>query len=506
MRRRAKARRRDVFMRPARNGADPRRPNIYNVIHGKASVKSKGNAHGTAANSSDHESEARPFDLIRWFLFLGLAAIAVVSIVTSVLFSRFLTHHMLERDAVLTMEEVRAIARIENAFGLFKTGQWDREDRNIREFFSYISSMHDVMRANIYSADGIVVWSTDKALVGKKYDSNLELDEALAGKLTVEHGIVGDEQHPKPEHINLGQRGDSYVENYIPMVDPADNRLIGVVELYRIPRALFETLSQGVQLIWFSAFAAGGFLFLMLFSLIKRADRTMRAQQRRLVETETLAAVGQLSGAVAHSLRNPLSSIRSSAELALDGPVTESRETSRDIIVEVDRLEGMVRQLLFYSQSSSDEIAHIDIGPVLHDVVRSFARDADKRQTEMTLDIAADLPRVRADGMAIAQVFNSLVTNALDALPRGGHISIAARLAPRARTVDIEVRDTGKGIPRSQMRDLFKPFRTTKAKGLGMGLALAERIVRRFGGTLAIDSEEGLGTVVKVSLRTGSPS
>jgi C4-dicarboxylate-specific signal transduction histidine kinase len=83
---------------------------------------------------------------------------------------------------------------------------------------------------------------------------------------------------------------------------------------------------------------------------------------------------------------------------------------------------------------------------------------------------------------------------------------IAARLAPRGRMVEIEIRDSGKGIARGQMGDLFKPFRTTKAKGLGMGLALAERIVRRFGGTLAIDSEEGIGTLVKVSLRTGSSS
>ena len=366
--------------------------------------------------------------------------------------------------------------------------------------------MPDVMRANVYSADGIVIWSTDKSLVGKKYDRNPELDEALAGKLKVEHGIVGDQGHPKPEHVNLGQPGDSYVENYIPIFDPADKRLIGVVELYRIPRALFESLHEGVQLMWFAAIAAGVFLFLTLFGLIRRADRTMRAQQRRLIETETLAVVGQLSGAVAHSLRNPLSSIRSSAELALDGPITEARETSSDIIIEVDRLEGMVRQLLLYSQAPSGEIGEIDIGPVLEQVIQSFARDADKRRAEMKLDVAQGLPRVRADGVAIAQVFNSLLTNALDALSRDGKIMIAARLAPRGQMVEIEIRDTGKGISRGQMGDLFKPFHTTKAKGLGMGLALAERIVRRFGGTLAIDSEVGVGTMVKVSLRIGSTS
>lgn len=468
-------------------------------------MKAEG-AHGPAAISSGPVPEAPPFNLTRWFLALGLAAIAIVSIVTSLLFSQFLTRHMLERDAALTMEVVTSVVRIENAFRLFTSRNVDHEDRNVREFFTYISSMRDVMRANVYSAAGVVIWSTDSSLVGKKYDNNSELDAALSGKLQVEHGVVGDELEAKPEHVNLGRAGDPFVENYIPIFDPADNALIGVVELYRIPRALFETLHQGVQLIWLSAFAAGAFLFLMLFGLIKRADRTMRAQQRRLVETETLAVVGQLSGAIAHSLRNPLSSIRSSAELALDGTPAEIHETSHDIIAEVDRLEGIVRQLLFYSQAPTDPVEHVDIALVLQNVVRGFARDADRRRADVVLDIPPDLPPVRAESIAIAQVFNSLVTNALDAMPRGGRVWIAARIAPRGRAVDIEIRDTGKGIPQDQMDDLFKPFRTTKAKGLGIGLALAERIVRRFGGRLDIESEVGRGTVVKVSLHAALPS
>lgn len=450
-------------------------------------VKAQLRAPGALGDNPDHPSEPRPFDLIRWFLLLGLAAIAVASIVTSVLFSRFLTHHMLQRDAALTMEEVQTIAIIEKATGLFKTGRYDQENRNLQEFFIYIGSIHDVLRANnIYSADGIVIWSTDKSLVGKKYDHNPELDGALHGKLMVEVGTVGDEKNPKPEHVNLGQPGDRFVENYIPIFDPDGGNLIGVVELYRIPRALFDTLSRGVQLIWLSALPAGMFLFLVLFGIMKRADRTMRFQQRRLVEAETLAAVGQLSGAIAHSLRNPLSSIRSSAELALDGPITEARETSRDIIAEVDRLEGMVRQLLFYSQAPIGEVEEIDLAEVLAGVTKNFARDFEKRCVKMELDVAPGLPLVRADDAAIAQVFNSLLTNALDAMPQGGRLMIVARRGTKRGMVDVELRDIGKGIPSDQMRDLFKPFRTTKAKGLGMGLALAQRIVRRFGGTLSM--------------------
>jgi signal transduction histidine kinase len=467
-------------------------------------MKEKPRARGAVGESSDHPLEARPFDLIVRFLLLGSAAIAVVSIVTSVLFSRFLTHHMLQRDAALTMQGVQAMARIENATDLFKTGRYDEGNRNLKEFFIYIGSIHDVLRANVYSANGVVIWSTDKSLVGHKYDHNPELGGALSGTLMLYVGTVGEEEDPKPEHVNLGRPGDRFVENYIPIFDPDGGNLVGVVELYRIPRPLFDTLSRGVELIWVSAIAAGLFLFIVLFGIVKRADRTMRSQQRRLVETETLAAVGQLSGAIAHNLRNPLSSIRSSAELALEGAIGEARETSQDIIAEIDRLENMVRQLLFYSQAPLGDIEEIDMTELLAGVTGDFRRDFEKRRVQTEVSVTPRLPLVRADGAAIAQVLNSLITNALDAMPEGGRLVIAARPGTERGRVEVEVRDDGSGIPSNQMRDLFKPFRTTKAKGLGMGLALAQRIVRRFGGTLSIASEEGRGTVVKLLLRTGS--
>ncbi|HSC98159.1 MAG TPA: ATP-binding protein, partial [Casimicrobiaceae bacterium] len=410
---------------------------------------------------------------------------------------------MLQRDAELTMEQVQAIARIEKASDLFRSGTWNHEDRNLREFFTYIGSLHDVLRANIYSADGTVIWSTDRTLVGKKYDFNPELERALHGELQIESGTVSNEERPKPEHVNLGKPGERFVENYIPVFDTEGNRQIGVVELYRVPRALFDALQRGVQLIWVSALAGGAFLFLVLLTIMKRAERTMHEQQRRLVESETLAAVGQLAGAVAHSLRNPLSSIRSSAELTLDQPHGDIRETWQDIISEVDRLEGMVRQLLFYSQAPTADIDTIPLAPVIDDVLRGFARDFERRNVRVSADIAQSLPPVRAVGPVIAHVLNSLVANALDAMPGGGELRIVAQPASRGRAAVIEVHDTGRGITAAQMRDLFKPFRTNKAKGLGIGLALAQRVVERCGGKLDVESTEGRGTVVTMRLRAG---
>ena len=162
----------------------------------------------------------KAFNLIRWFSLLTLSAIVVVGIVTSLLLSAFLTKHMLQRDATLTMEEVQSIVRIGKASRYFRNGTHDAGDPHAQEIFQFIASMHDVLRTNFYANDGTVIWSTDKSLVGKAPGRNPELDEALAGRLTVESGTVGEEDNPKPEHVNLGRRGESFVENYVPIQGP----------------------------------------------------------------------------------------------------------------------------------------------------------------------------------------------------------------------------------------------------------------------------------------------
>ncbi|MFO1414561.1 MAG: ATP-binding protein [Burkholderiales bacterium] len=451
--------------------------------------------------ASASAADARPFDLIRWFAVAGLAAIALVSIVTSYLLSQFLTHHMLERDGALTAESIQTITRVENTTQFFTTRQYVEGDRNLHEFFQYLGSLHDIMRANVYATDGTVIWSTDATLIGKRYNDNHELEEALEGKPTFEWGKVGDAERFKLEHANLGKAGDYFIENYIPVRQPQTGAMLGVVELYRMPNALFETIQRGTLLIWTAALCGGVFLYLVLFWIVRRADRTIRLQQKRLVESETLAVVGELAGSIAHGLRNPLSSIRTSAELAADSSPEEVRSIAVDITSEVDRLERMVRQLLAYSQAPTVALDSVDVGRVLRGTARQFARDLERRNVEPLLDVAPSLPPVRADEALLEQLLNSLVANALDAMPKGGTLTIAARPGGKRKTIEVTVGDTGVGIPRDRLADIFKPFRTSKPKGLGMGLALARRIMRRFGGTIAIDSNVGVGSTVTLVLR-----
>lgn len=441
-----------------------------------------------------------PINLLKWFSLLSLICIGLVSIVTSILLSRFLTFNMLQRDAQVSLEFLQNAAQIQNAIPFFRDERPASKD--VEEFFHQIALIPDVLRANVYSLDRKLVWSSDPELIGQRFpDANEELDEALQGELKIETGVTGKEKYPKAEHVFLG-RGSTvdFVENYFPIRDPKTSQVVAVAELYRIPRALFETIHAGQRLIWIDSIIGALFLYLSLFWIVRRADLTMRQQQRRLVESETLAAVGEMAGAVAHGIRNPLASIRSSAELMQVDSGESVHESARDIVNEVDRLESWVRDLLTYSQPDQGALEQLQLEPLIAESLSTYKKEMERRSVRLSTDFREPLPSVKADSALLVQVFNSLFSNALEAMPNGGDLTVSGRLNKAGHSVELAVHDTGVGIPTDQIDKVFVPFYTTKRKGLGVGLPLVKRVIERMGGSIGIASEVGKGTAVTIKL------
>jgi signal transduction histidine kinase len=439
------------------------------------------------------------FNLTRWFSIVAFLSIAATSAVTAFALSRFLTDRMLERDGELTMEFIESVARIQDAETLFlgpNTGKPVEGD--IGEFFLHIASMPDVLRANIYNTQNRVIWSSDEQLTGRVFLNNPELEEALAGELVVHFGLVG-EDDLKPEHVQMGQVL-YFVENYIPVHDRANRKVIGVVEIYRVPAKLFETIRDGHKLIWLSAMFGGAVLFLTLFWLVRRSDNLIRSQNLRLVESEKMAVAVEMASAVAHSIRNPLASIRTSAELHADSPQPEIKEAMDDITSEVDRVEGLVRDLLTYSRPVGDGSTRASLREVVMKTLEGFSREMDRKRIKLRLEVPDDLPPVQGDSALLVQVGNSLVANALEAMEEEGHLTIRAHPSEDRRSVELDIIDTGRGIGEKELQSVFRPFFTTKAKGLGVGLTLARKIVERFGGEISLASEPGKGTMATVKL------
>lgn len=453
----------------------------------------------------------RPFNLTRWFAVTSLVCVGAISLAAAQLISALFTDRLLRRDAEVTMEFVQSVIAADEFAGHFSTPADAVRRAVLENSFQRIAQIPDVLRANVFLADGTVILSTDPRLVGRRLGRNDELESALAGRLVFNSGVVRKQEHVGIDLPFSGKGRAYFVEIYVPIQNGDAHQVAGVVELYKTPDALSEAINDAHRIIWASATLGGALLFAALFWIARRADSIMRHQQQRLLESETLALVGEMASAVAHAVRNPLAAIRSSAEMAAE--VGPSPEQSEDIVREVDRIEGWVRELLGYTHPAAGQRQAIDANAVLRKSVDDFEREAAKRQVQLTAQLGERLPAVRGDAALLGQVVNSLIANAIDAAidaapdavsGAGRRIDVRSRMAADAHHVEIEVADNGVGIPEGQLETVFKPFFTTKPRGLGLGLPLAKRVLERYGGALKVASTPGVGTTFTIRLAVES--
>jgi signal transduction histidine kinase len=224
---------------------------------------------------------------------------------------------------------------------------------------------------------------------------------------------------------------------------------------------------------------------------------TLHQTQSRLVHSERLASIGEMSAAVAHGLRNPLASLRAAAQVGLRHATGSSREHFELIIGEVDRLDRRVSHLLSFSRPAPFHPMRESIATLIEDLQPTFAELLRDHHVTLEVDAPSSLPDVRVDPMQVEQALLEVISNALDAMPNGGRLRIAARAAHEG--IQIDITDTGGGIPDNIIASVCEPFFTTRPDGTGLGLAIAKRYVEQNGGHLAITSENG-GTTVRIWL------
>ena len=447
---------------------------------------------------------ARPFRLSRWFAIVGLIAIVLLSVTCAELLSMLFTNRMLGQEGTLTTQFVQNIIDVERASIHFESMAQEQaevaQSAKLKELLQHFAALPDVLRVNLYSPEHRILWSSDPTLVGRSFPDNPELDSALTGHTEVESGP--DPEAIKAEHENLQNRSAYFVEIYLPVWDDAKRHVVGVVELYRTPHGLFDAIRAGRRMIWLGALLAGALLYAALFSLVRRADNVILAQQERLVEAERLGIVGEMASAVAHGIRNPLAAIRSSAELIPMAGAGAAGEAAHDIISQVDRVEQWIRSLLTYAHPTPDKAESISLHAAVAENLLHFARELERRDIAASADIPADLPPLRADPLLIDQVIHSIIANAMEAIQRGGRIVIKGAMDKSQRYLSLSIQDDGPGMSPEQLGMAFKPFHTTKTNGVGLGLPIAKRTIERFNGRIKIRSSPGGGTTVELLLPT----
>lgn len=243
-------------------------------------------------------------------------------------------------------------------------------------------------------------------------------------------------------------------------------------------------------------------------ALADRAARAVESAQLFKRAHEATAARDQVLGIVSHDLRNPLSAVGMLARRLGDRPVDEEerRSIAENIQSSVAWMHRLMQDLLDVASIEagrlSVEPAPQDVATLAQSVVPMFAATAESRQIAIETDVPHDMPPVLADASRIVQVLSNLVGNALKFTPPSGRVTIGARV--HGPEVVVSVRDTGAGIPESEIAHVFDRFwhsrRTSETRGTGLGLAIAQGIVRAHGGRLWVDSRVGEGSTFRFTL------
>jgi nitrogen fixation/metabolism regulation signal transduction histidine kinase len=239
-------------------------------------------------------------------------------------------------------------------------------------------------------------------------------------------------------------------------------------------------------------------------SINTMADALKRIQER-LVQAERLAAVGELSSYIAHNIRNPLASIRSSAQAALEGTEVsaETRATLKEIVATVDHLKQWVHNFLFAFKPITPKLIPREINRVIEDALHVVHPMIEAKQIQVEMKLAGALPLTPLDEGYVEQALVALLTNACDATPPGKTISITSRLireGESAGAISVDLADDGGGIPPEILQKVFTPYFTTKRDGVGLGLTMAQKIISSHGGSLSVSNRPDGGTAVRVLL------
>lgn len=235
---------------------------------------------------------------------------------------------------------------------------------------------------------------------------------------------------------------------------------------------------------------------------IEQANKNLRETQNKLIQAEKMAALGQMAAGIAHEIRNPLVSIGGFAR-RLAGRVSEKSQEKRYaeiIIKEVRRIEKIVQDILTFSKDSAPSMEECNINDILEDALTLYTEDFAEHDCRVNKEFAPDLSPILVDPQQLMQVLINIISNAEQAMHNGGTLTVRTAVADDPGGVAVYISDTGGGIPRDVLDNIFTPFFTTKVSGTGLGLSICHRIIEKHEGRIEVKSEEGVGTIFTIKL------
>jgi len=333
-------------------------------------------------------------------------------------------------------------------------------------------------------------------------NSRLEVCSRVLNKLKedgLKSAVLIEEPLNDKDFSNIENVGEIKFAMLLPLIE--DTKIIGLIDLNRKkPDDYFNENDQQRAKI----FASLANLALRNANLYKQLQET----QSQLIQAEKMSALGQLAGGLAHEINNPLSGILGLTQLVLEQtkPGTQNHKDLSDIEKAVFRCKKIITSLLSFARQEQIKIEPVSVNEALEETLVLCARQMELKHIKIIKQLDQELPLINADFQQLMQVFLNLLTNAKDAMPDGGTLTIGAAKSgssPEGKeTIAVSFSDTGPGIPEDIASRIFDPFFTTKpvGKGTGLGLSVCLGIINKHNGTISVKSEAGKGSVFTLQL------
>jgi len=358
-------------------------------------------------------------------------------------------------------------------------------------------------RARLYLVDEQKNILKCKMAVGVEKDKikNITLPiaekESIIGRVVVERKpyIIHDAINDPRVNIELKKRFNLKSFAAVPLI--GKEKVLGVITADNLYSSR-KIKDEQVEVLITFANQAG--LAIENAGMYERLKQSSKVLEEKLIQSSKLAALGQLSAGIAHELRNPLTSIKILVN-SLVGRIGHNEYIKEDIEViesEIERMNGIIKQFLDFSRPGHLYLSEININEIMKETLNLVTYELKDQNISIAKNFDYALPLINADAEKLKQVFLNIILNARQAMPNGGKLSI--KTSKENSYVEINIRDTGKGISEDIKHKLFEPFFTTREEGLGLGLPISKRIIDNHKGAIEINSTPGKGTSVVLKL------
>jgi signal transduction histidine kinase len=450
----------------------------------------------------------RRLNLLQKFSLLSFVSVVAFCAGLGWITSRVLTHTMLKSEWQDTAELVRYQIRAYRLEPLFTDLSLRAEPERYRASLGAFLNAPEVVKVKVWDRDGTVIWATDPRIIGKKFPNNPELRTAIAGSVSV---------HLKPlqkaENVYEREEFVQLAEVYVPIfAERAPGRLIGVLEVYKTPYALYASIRRVRFLVWSSVVAGGVLLYASLFWIVRvasdsqrRLEQSLEAQSAELRHRNTTLEFFVQS--VSHDLRNATLAVHGIAGCLLEdhGPALGDAglRLVRRLHANVERQDMLLKDLLTLSRVGEQVSPPrtIELTVLVREIAAETLTVLDSGPVKVTVPDSLGVLVARVDD--VRAIFEHLITNAVTFMGDQPAPEIEIGVVDRGEDIELFVRDNGPGIDPSyhaKIFELFERLEVRESRGTGVGLTIVKRIVESVGGRVWVESALGQGATFRFTV------